>query len=157
MPDDDQQIPPISVSTEQLSRQPSFEGQREQGGCLTSVLILFSIIAFSSIFSVFMEIIHPLRSFDRSIFPFISLILAIVDLISIYGVWKWKKWGVKLLVIAYVLGALISVITEITLHTYDSLFHSGFSITSAVGGLAVDILIFLSFYLEIKKRWHYFS
>ena len=151
MSDDNQQIPVEEISAGQLSRQALFEGQREQGGCLTSILIIFTIFAFSNIFSDFMLLIHPISTLDRSIFTFISFTSNIVNLISISGIWKWKKWGVKLLVISYIFGELFVIIAAIIRHTYNITFQNPFFMTSALAALTAFILIFLFFYLEVKK------
>jgi hypothetical protein len=160
MSDNNQQIPPLGISTGQHSRQSSLETQRERGGCLTIILLFFTIITFYSISSIIKAITHPASAYDRSIFPFINLILIAIDLISLYGIWKWKKWGVKLLVTGYIFYILLSIIVEITLHIYDSLFQSRFFMLDVVGAimiLAVFIPILTFFYLEVKKRWQYFS
>jgi hypothetical protein len=160
MSDDNQQITPPEIATGQHSRQSTFEAQRERGGCLTIILLFFTIITFYSISSIFKALTHPASAYDRSIFPFINLILIAVDLISLYEIWKWRKWGVKLLVIGYIFYILLSIIVEITLHIYNSLFQSRFfilDVVSAIMILAVFIPIFTFFYLEVKKRWHYFS
>jgi hypothetical protein len=75
MSDNNQQIPPLGTSTEQHSRQSTFEAQRERGGCLTIILLFFTIITFYSISSIFKALTHPASAYDRSIFPFINLIL----------------------------------------------------------------------------------
>ncbi len=161
MSDNNQPIPPAEIPIGQPTRQSSFEARRRRGGCLTTILVLFVIITLHTMYSLFNSLLHPFTAYDRSIFPFISIFLIATNLISLYGIWTWKKWGVKLLVIAYILGALISIIVEITLHIYDSLFQSRFLTLSFIINfmLGISILIFIcvSFFLEVKKRWQYFS
>lgn len=161
MSDDNQQISSADMSVGEHSRQLSFEARRKRGGCLTTILVLFVINAFYSVFINFKSLTHPITAFDRSIFPFISLILIAADLISFYGIWTWKKWGVKLLITAYISGALISVIAEIIFHIYGFLFQSRFLTLSFVIdfmlGISIVIFICVYFFLEVKKRWQYFS
>ena len=82
MSDDNQQIPPVEIPTGQPARQSSLEAQRTRGGCLTTILVLFAIVSLRNAYSIFNSLIHPITAFDRSIFPFSSLILIAVDLIA---------------------------------------------------------------------------
>ena len=160
MSDNNQPIPPTDIPTGQPSRQPSFEDQRSRGGCLTTILVLLTIAELYSIPSIVKHITHPITPLDRSIFPFVSLILIAADLIAFYGIWTWKKWGVKLLVTAFISNILINIVTELTFHNYDALFQGPFLtmiIILIALVLAIVILIIRSFYLEVKKRWQYFS
>lgn len=160
MSDDNQQIPPAEIPTGQPARQSSFEDQRSRGGCLTTIVVLFTILSLRSMYSIFNSLIHPISAFDRSLFPFINLLLIAVHLVSFYGIWTWKKWGIKLFITSYILYILLIIIVEITVHSYDTLFQGRFLVVGIIIvtiGLALAILFFGFFYFEVKKRWQYFS
>src|SRR5450631_256375 len=132
MSDDNQQIPPTEIPPGQPSRQSSLEAQRTRGGCLTTILVLLAIFSLRSMYSIFNYLVHPVTPFDRSIFSFINLVLIAVNLVSFYGIWIWKKWGVKLFVTSYITYILLSIIVEITLHIYDTLFQGRFLVVGII-------------------------
>jgi len=114
----------------------------ERGGCLTVWLALMLIAnAFTAFF--YLTSGSTLQQAYPSASPVIFLILAaggIVNLISVYGIWTWKKWGFYLFVATSLLALLINL-------------SLGLSIFSSLLGL-VGVAIF--WYL-LREKWAAFS
>src|SRR5476649_1436355 len=98
-----------SSPTEKLASEQIDANSKNRGVFLTILLIYGILQAILLFFSGF---IYPITTFGLnttagrltllvSVFEFVPLIVAL------YGIWKWKKWGVYSLV-AYILISIIA-------------------------------------------------
>ena len=114
----------------------------ERGGCLTAWLALMLIAnALTAIF--YLTGGSTLQQAYPSASPIVFLILAglgIANLVGVYGIWTWKKWGFYL----FVAAALIALVINLSL---------GLPILSVLLGL-VGVAIF--WYL-LREKWDAFS
>jgi hypothetical protein len=88
--------------------QPAKEIKKERGGWLTAALVL--IIVRNSVVAIWIFAQGKNDNVTTTTFITILLVLvALTDVISGLGMWKWKKWGL------YLFG--ISTVAGIALHT----------------------------------------
>lgn len=87
---------------------PPKEIKKERGGWLTAALLL--IIIRNSVVAIWIFTLGKNDGVTTTAFMTVLLVLvALADVISGLGMWKWKKWGL------YLFG--ISTVAGIALHT----------------------------------------
>lgn len=76
----------------------------ERGGWATFWLILFFI---QSIFYIYLvsDLLNR-GNIDRSLLVILLIFVAIADVVALFGIWIWKKWGWYLL-IASTIGSIV--------------------------------------------------
>ncbi|MEP7290920.1 MAG: hypothetical protein ABI835_04010 [Chloroflexota bacterium] len=115
---------------------------QERGGCLTAWLAVMLLANAAAGVSYIVGI-----STMQQVYPNVSSViflllagLAVVNLVSVYGLWTWKKWGFYLFIATASVALLINISMGIPLST--SLF----------GLIGIGILGIL-----LRDRWQYFT
>ena len=117
----------------------------KRGKFLTVLLVLTALLLFLGIISQIVNLfidLGPNPFLEQSSFAIIihTVILGL-SFLSLYGLWKWKKWGVYMLVGVFIASFL---------HEY-----------SVIGGIVVgnifDLLFAGLWIWAIKRKWKYFS
>lgn len=115
---------------------------KKQRGFLLILLIVF--MSFSYIFNLM----------NYSEYNSMQFLLSVLGIISLLGIWIWKKWGVYLQIIIYTISLVI------TLFALQSPQSKGFGAVyplfvtwMTVWGLVPVVLG----YIVLKKKWKYFN
>lgn len=87
----------------------SFASKPDRGGCLSLWLgasVLFSILALFLFFGIGGELTR--RGYGL-LFIF-GIVAVIINLVCLYGIYNWKRWGVYGFVAADIIGLVVNVI-----------------------------------------------
>jgi uncharacterized membrane protein (DUF2068 family) len=115
---------------------------QERGGCLTAWLALMALANAFTIFSYLTNLATYQQLYPSApSFMFILLAgLGVLNLVCVYGLWTWKKWGFYL----FLVSAGVSLVINLVL---------GIPIMFALFGLVgVAIVWFL-----LRNRWQSFT
>lgn len=107
--------------------------------------ILLAIMLFSS------GIIYPLMSLMDSTAGRQTLLVSVLEFIplvaALYGIWKWKKWGVYSLITYIVISIIATFVSDIVLKIY-----TGY----AQYVISLDILGAAIWFWALSRKWSYF-
>jgi hypothetical protein len=121
----------------------------KRGGCLTTLLVFFSIGSISVLFQVaypqFMDFVSSLSgSLFLAVTHLISALCVMVICAGLYGIWTWKKWGIYL-----TLGT-----TPVSYATY--VVYTGFSVAYLLMMMVVFGINIALWYFALRSKWRYF-
>jgi len=111
---------------------------KERGGCLTYWLVY---AAFAAILIIWFL---PNIISNTQFFKIASISITVFQIISLVGIWLWKKWGV----FSYIVFTLLSPIV--------AFFRVG-SILQAFVSFIGSLSFILILYLLIKPKWQFFE
>jgi len=111
---------------------------KERGGCLTYGLAYMTLIAITLIYFL-PQTISAFPGFKIVIISFV-----VFQIISIIGIWLWKKWGVW----GFAVVTLISPVTN---------YLNTASVLQAFLSLIFSLSTILLLYLFVKPKWQFFE
>lgn len=125
-------------------------GMKKRGIFLT-VLVILGVIGALMIF--FSGIIYPitgigLGSDAGKLTLFVSVLEFIPLIAALYGIWKWKKWGVYSFIVYILISIFSTFIFDILLKIY-----TGY----AQYVILIDILEAAIWFWAISRKWSYFK
>ena len=121
----------------------------KRGILLELILIYFALgstfLVFDNIRTYWDLVSHSDPRFPH--WPFLAFaIISALIVVSVLGLWLWKKWGFSLFIVSQVLGLLVSVflINKVSFLTL--------LLVVVIGLIGPAILIVL-----VRQKWHYFD
>lgn len=112
----------------------------EHGGCLTAWLVVSALLSIVAVVAL-LGVADIANQIGRGWIVYLFLGLVVVQVISIVGVFSWRKWGVYGLIITIIASSVVQIIGGIaTTRDYVAPF----------------IQLALLYYL-VNKKWEYFD
>jgi hypothetical protein len=126
------------------------ENSLKKRGIFLTVLVILGVIGALMIF--FSGIIYPITGIglgsDAGKLTLLVSALEFIPLIAaLYGIWKWKKWGVYSLIVYILISILSTFIFDILLKIY-----TGY----AQYVILIDIFEAAIWFWAISRKWSYF-
>jgi hypothetical protein len=134
--------------------------ERNRGVLLSIFLILFSLLSANSAYGVFLIIAGFFKGDSLFLQNYLDSALSVILIISVIGLWFWKRWSIYLFFIGAVVNLLTAIFTVFSgiigfLSLGDS-FNFGIVFYTAAGFLVVASVLVI-FWLVLKRKLLYFN
>ena len=131
---------------------------KNRGILLTLLLLLLSFYAVFNAYGIFIFIKGMLRGDSFSGQSYLDLGISFAVIISVIGLWFWKKWAVYLFFIQAAVSLLSAIITTtmglIGFHNLGDPLNLGIMFSMMVGFLSV-IVIFVVVWKVFQRKLEY--
>lgn len=93
---------------------------------------------------------------DSSAYRTVAIIVSLLGLISLVGMWLWKKWALYLQIALYTISFVASLFllkTPQVMKDYGITYYPFFAIWMVFWGIIPGVLG----YIALRKKWKYFE
>jgi hypothetical protein len=141
---------PKAVRTSNATKSASTGSDR---GIFLTVLLALSALGLAlGVIGLFAVNALPTTAVLPGWYKMYEIASLVISAAVIYGIWNWKKWGVYLLAVGYILGLVVNFM--ITGSLYSSMGAAGGA--AQAGGIVGTLVIIGLWYWAIYRKWSLF-